>query len=87
MSGVFATLDEFGNMWIFFLLIITCGMDVLLCARSWSLFCLAGEKRKYNLSVSSLYSCCNTCTHLVTNAHRPQLRTGFEFCALLLIAN
>lgn len=43
-----ATLDEFGNMWTFFLLTIHCGVEVLLCARSWSLFCSAGKKRKYN---------------------------------------
>lgn len=59
----------------FFLLIITCGMEIWLCARNWSLFCLAGEKRKCDLSVSNLYRSSSTQTRLVTNAH---WRFGYE---------
>lgn len=50
-------------------------MEIWLCARNWSLFCLAGEKRKCDLSVSNLYRSSSTQTRLVTNAH---WRFGYE---------
>lgn len=50
-----AALDEFGNMWIFFFLPrMPCGVEVLPCAKSWSLFCLAGEKKIKSFALETL---------------------------------